>query len=239
MNKLRLFLSFLKIFFRGELEKEYFFLPKIFRSYAPRKSVALDIGSNIGLYSFLLSFYFDKVYSFEPILEMCQRCHGIKKNIFINNVALGDKISQQIINTPIVNGKKVYGLSSISNVFQESHQQLVHIKRLDDYSDIKNVGFIKIDTEGFEDRVIAGARETIAENRPILMIEIEKRHNIESFQNISDIMKELNYKGFYLHANELKLIDSFSFDLYQKLTPSGKCIRPYLNNFFYLPKEKI
>ena len=239
MNKLRLFLSFLKIFLRGELEKEYFFLPKIFKLYVPRKSIALDIGSNIGLYSFLLSFYFDKVYSFEPIFEMCQRCHGIKKNIFINNVALGDKISQEMINIPIVNGKKVYGFSSINNVFQESHQQLVQIKRLDDYSDIKNIGFIKIDTEGFEDKVIAGARKTITEYRPILMVEIEKRHNIESFQNISDIMRELNYIGFYLYENELKLIDSFSFDLYQKLTPSGNCIRPYLNNFFYLPKEKI
>ena len=81
-----------------------------------------------------------------------------------------------------MNGKKVYGFSSINNVFQESHQQLVQIKRLDDYSDIENIGFIKIDTEGFEDKVIAGARKTITEYRPILMVEIEKRHNIESFQ---------------------------------------------------------
>lgn len=239
MNKVRLFLSFLKIFLIGKLEKEYLFLPKIFKLYAPRNSMALDVGSNIGLYSFLLSLYFDKVYSFEPIQEMCQRCHGIRKNIFINNVALGDKISEKIINIPIVNGKKVYGLSSIGNIFKESHQQLIHIKKLDDFSDIKNVGFIKIDTEGFEDKVIKGACKTIAENRPVLMIEIEKRHNAESFQNISDYMKELDYCGFYLHANELKVIDSFSFDLYQKLTPAGECIHPYLNNFFFIPKEKI
>lgn len=239
MNKLRLFLSFLKIYFRGELEKEYFFLPKIFKLYVPRKSIALDIGSNIGLYSFLLSFYFDKVYSFEPIFEMCQRCHGIKKNIFINNVALGDKICEEIINTPIVNGKKVYGLSSISNVFQGSHQQLIHIKRLDDYSDIKNIGFIKIDTEGFEDNVIKGAQKIISRDRPVIMIEIEKRHNQESFQYISQNMYGLSYKGFYLNEKKLKDISSFSFDRYQTVTSAGECIQPYLNNFFFIPREKL
>lgn len=49
---------------------------------------------------------------------------------------------------------------------------------LDDL-DLGDIGFIKIDVEGFEARVIDGACETIARCRPVMLIEIEEKHTGE------------------------------------------------------------
>ena len=55
---------------------------------------------------------------------------------------------------------------------------------------------------------------------------------------VSKIVHDLD-KNILIKTLKRRDIERQWFDLYQKLTPSGKCIRPYLNNFFYLPKEKI
>jgi hypothetical protein len=39
---------------------------------------------------------------------------------------------------------------------------------------LRGIGLVKIDTDGHEHRVLAGARETIASNRPLVVFEIGK-----------------------------------------------------------------
>ncbi len=42
---------------------------------------------------------------------------------------------------------------------------------------LKNVSLIKIDVENYEDPVLEGARKTITENRPVILIEIMGNRN--------------------------------------------------------------
>ena len=239
MNRFRFYLTLIKLAVTRQLEREYYYLPKLFKTFSNKGSTAVDIGANIGVYSYLMSSYFKQVHSFEPINEMYLRCSGLKENIQVRNIALSDEKCEKTIHVPIIGNRIIYGLSSLKNTFSESKKYRVNVDKLDNFTDIKSVDFIKIDTEGFEDKVIKGAQKIISRDRPVIMIEIEKRHNQESFQYISQNMYGLSYKGFYLNEKKLKDISSFSFDRYQTVTSAGECIQPYLNNFFFIPREKL
>lgn len=54
---------------------------------------------------------------------------------------------------------------------------------------------IKIDTEGFEDRVVLGAEQTLARHRPLLYVEV---HDRDKLQRLIGILKPLGY-GLVLH----------------------------------------
>lgn len=65
---------------------------------------------------------------------------------------------------------------------------------------------IKIDTEGFEDRVILGAKATIAANRPLIYAEV---HDRQKLQTLIGVLKPLGYAlavhstRFYRQGNAL------------------------------------
>ena len=66
------------------------------------------------------------------------------------------------------------------------------VRRLDGL-DLGDIGFMKIDVEGFEAQVIEGARETIARCRPVMLIEIEQAHTGESPAALIERIAALGY----------------------------------------------
>ena len=56
---------------------------------------------------------------------------------------------------------------------------------------------IKIDTEGFEDRVIQGARRTLTTHRPVLYIEV---HDRDKLQRVAAVLKPLGYSLILHHT---------------------------------------
>lgn len=59
---------------------------------------------------------------------------------------------------------------------QVGQKFVVTLARLDDFA-FDDVDFIKIDVEGHEEKVIVGGWKTIAAYRPLLLVELEERHN--------------------------------------------------------------
>lgn len=116
----------------------------------------IDVGAAIGEYCSCLDF--NTNYIFEPDKELMWTCQANLvnkdkvKNSFTYQVALSDKEGKETIFT---NGREE---------FWETET-----KTLDSYN-FKNVGFIKIDVEGFEEKVIRGGLITIISNNypPIL-----------------------------------------------------------------------
>ena len=97
--------------------------------------LAIDVGSNVGFYSYQLQKYFRKVESFEPIAScgemLLEFSKGLPKLTFI--MWRCQKVASTKINVPVLkNGSLNYGYSSISNDF-EQQQSFVSLKKLDDY----------------------------------------------------------------------------------------------------------
>ncbi|MBX9634950.1 MAG: FkbM family methyltransferase [Magnetospirillum sp.] len=149
--------------------------------------IVLDIGANIGLHTvaFARLAHRGHVFAFEPVAEMAERnsrnCSLNRlDNVTIVHCGLGEADSQLEMNV-VVSGDGMEGTSSfLDTVHVKTHPERyctrkVPVRRLDDVlAELEpkgRVGFIKIDTEGFEPLVLAGAMETIRRDRPALIVE--------------------------------------------------------------------
>ena len=194
-------------------------------------SVAIDIGANKGVYSYLLSRICRTVEAFEPnpkVCELLRRC--VPANVSVYEVALSNSNGAAEMLLPIhrtgrfsnqggtLQTKKVEG--------REFGTWPVEQRRLDEYG-FTEVSFIKIDVEGFELEVLEGAAETLARERPTLLIEIDeaqsKRPIAETFQALSDY----GYDGFCLRQ-ALHRVDRYR-------TPDG--FHPPGDNFIFFHRE--
>lgn len=226
------FIKLIKNILFLKVELEFFYLLFFFwkrKKFFKNKS-AVDVGSNYGIYSFLFSKFFKKVESFEPIKKHFIETNKLFTNVTVHNYALGNKDSIENINVPIINNKLIYGYSSIHTKFKNSISKKIYVKKFSKVFKYKTLAFMKIDVEGYEIQVIKGAFNLIKKFRPIIMIEIEDRHNINSFHFIFNQFKNINYSCYYLNKFKLKEITSSSGPLNQLSN------KRYINNFFFISK---
>jgi FkbM family methyltransferase len=142
--------------------------------YVKHHRVALDIGANVGLWSRNLCKNFVTVLAFEPV-AMFREClvrNVAADNLQVKDFALGDqRTTATMVITEGNTGHTHINPNSIGHGNTE-------VWRLDDL-DLDVVDYIKMDCEGFEYRVIQGAKDTIRRCRPVLVVE-QKPHEMYS-----------------------------------------------------------
>ena len=152
----------------------------------PKKlnSTFLDIGANIGYYSISVSKYgFKNIFCFEPIPRVIKQ---LDKNIKINQLeslieivpmGLGEKNETKIIYEDLEN----FGNSSLINQNNKKIKHNIKVINLYDFiyeRKIKDIDAIKIDVEGYEDRVLCKYIEKInhSELPKIIILEHSNSH---------------------------------------------------------------
>ncbi|MDA0941961.1 MAG: FkbM family methyltransferase [Proteobacteria bacterium] len=166
-------------------------IDRCFHHIKNRKHTAIDVGGHCGFWSFYLGGNFKKVYAFEPV-EIFREC--FKKNIPHGNVellpvALGNENGFVSMNIELENT----GATHISSNTNDLNK--VELKKLDDY-ELTDVDFIKIDVEGYENKVVLGAKETLLRNKPIIIVEqkgFSDRFNETQFEAV-DTLKSYGAK---------------------------------------------
>lgn len=171
------------------------FMHKYFKSYSNKNKVALDIGANIGTHTIYLSDYFAKVHAFEPqssvykllesniILNKCDNVHA-------HNFGLGStNTSVQMEKYDLAKPNNQGGIGIDKTGL--SGGEKIQVKVLDELN-ISNIGFMKIDVEGYELDVIKGAIQTIKKSKPIIIIELNDKTKNDRDQ-IVGILKSLGY----------------------------------------------
>jgi FkbM family methyltransferase len=194
--------------------------------------VSIDVGANDGIYTYALSKISIKVESFEPQVDCLDLLYSYNaKNVNIHNCGLSNINGLLKLNIPVVGGKARRGYASFKNKTKSDVEIIVPIRRLDDFN-FESIDFIKIDVEGYEKEVIEGAVNTIKNNSPIILIEIEQRHlSSVNIHDVFQLIKNLNYQGFF-YLNKLRYpISEFQLDKHQNY--QNKNI--YINNFIFLP----
>ncbi len=218
---------------RGEAEI------RLLKNLVNKHKCAIDIGAYLGAYTFFLARLATHVYAFEP-QDQCVSflTRAYSAGVTVHKVALADEAGEAKLHIPNNQGScsqaaRLDAEAGVGTLAADYATRCVPVKRLDDYA-IDNVGFIKIDAEGAERRILLGAHATLARNRPTLLIEIEDRHIDEDIDAIFTLLTTLGYQGEYWH-NELKPIATFDVDAMQCRRLRGDRHAPYINNFIFTP----
>lgn len=176
--------------FRGEqgIRKLYFY------PYLP--CVFLDVGCNLGSWTLPALAKGSPVYGFEPDERyLDDLIETIKINNF-NHAFHG--ICAFVFNKSnvLVNAGEIENVWSIS---------------IDDFVESFNIGpeYIKIDVEGFEQRVIDGAMNTFKKYKPKVLVENHDWVSKTMGTQIREKMEDVGYQ--YIHAGRLSDDVSYSF----------------------------
>lgn len=134
--------------------------------------VCLDIGANIGCISQALVSNGFVVHAFEPQPQVFALLCENTPSATHYNVAVGETPGTATM--PVVHYSDKNNFGGIG-LFDKSiyGNYTVPVVTIDSYN-FSNVGFIKIDVEGFELSVLKGATETITRCKPIMYIEDDR-----------------------------------------------------------------
>lgn len=169
------------------------------KRFLKEDSVVIDAGANIGAFSVFSAHTSQrgKIYSFEPNPEtysILLRNTGEYPNIEAFNFGLGDSLEEKDLILAENSGSSTIEDSGMG-VNALSPKIKVQINTIDNFvreNGLTRVDFIKMDTEGYESKIIEGARETIQRFSPILSL--SAYHHPEDKKKIPDLVRSINPK---------------------------------------------
>ena len=188
-----------------KLDREFYFKKKyeednfdfIFKNnFFKKPFIFIDIGSNIGIYSLIISTNFKnckKVLAFEPIAETYEKFKlNIQKNLLDNriealNIALSNTNENKKMKSIFKNKKMQSAVYEIAN---NGNVEII-AKVFDDLYNFNNNNiFIKCDAEGHEYEVMQGLKKNIKNNNCLILIEILDRN----FAKLDLLLNKLDYR---------------------------------------------
>ncbi|MGE4061895.1 MAG: FkbM family methyltransferase [Rhodospirillaceae bacterium] len=209
---------------------------KMLPAFVPPGRAAIDVGANKGVYTYHLSRLCPHVYAFEPNPKMYRvLCRTLPKNVTAYTCALSDSAGSAELIVPIHGGFFSNATGSLNPLKKEHRHGTMSVEtRTIDSFKFTNIGFIKIDVEGFEKTVLLGARETLMRERPVVQVEMEEVHTGEPIEVSHAFMKQFDMDGFFVRDGRLLALASFDADRdhRQRVRKPG-----YVNNFIFKPRE--
>jgi FkbM family methyltransferase len=161
----------------------------------------IDIGANFGFHTLEFAELVEHghVFSFEPQkLVYYQLCGNVILNGFDNvttyNTALSDEVNVLKMENLQYHSEVDINIGNAHlDACYDNGYNLVNVNTLDSYN-FENVSILKIDVQGYEPRVLDGAKETINKNKPTIFIEVEEPqlYGMES----KDIFERLDALGY-------------------------------------------
>jgi FkbM family methyltransferase len=204
---------------------------ELLKNKIKEKPVIFDVGGNQGqsIEKFQKIFTNPIIHSFEPIKSefniMFNKFNG-NKNIFLNNVALGEKITEKEFHvTPNSANSSFNKINFKSEWFKNKKtysddknygitSQKVKINTIDNYCNehnIQTIDFLKIDTQGYEDMVLKGSYNKLKNNDiKAISAEIMFDNVYEKYFSFSDIEKYLLPNNFRMVGLDLVSNNLFS-----------------------------
>ena len=202
----------------------------IYKMKLRKQPVIFDVGANKGqsIERFLKIFPDSTIHAFEPIKEEfleIKKKYSNNQNVYINNLALGEKDENKALNVMIRSGtSSFYDLNEDTEWLKTRSEQYktstkdfktntenVKVITLDSYCEKKKIEFIdllKIDVQGYEDKVLAGSKKNLEKDSinaietEIMFDDVYKKNlnfsDIESF-----ILPHFRFCGIKTYNNNL------------------------------------
>lgn len=199
-----------------------------------RDRISLDVGANKGIYAEAMRPASLAVHAFEPNPKMLRVLRRLAHpSVVIHPIGLSDRTGTADLLIPWYGkGFSNQGASlSDAKAAGEHAKVTIDTRRIDDLA-LGPVGCIKIDVEGFEQSVIAGATQTLRRDRPTLLVEIEEHHTGRRLEDDLAAICAHGYRAYALVEGQLTDLARIDLDLWHR----QRVGRPgYLFNFIFLP----
>lgn len=164
----------------------------------------LEVGANTGFWTCNLSGKME-IHAFEPnpftYAKLKENTKDLE-NVFTYQVALGE--------ANYTTRLKAHLKATHDSLIVKEHDFTgvtitVQVQPLDSMN-IRNVGLVIIDTEGYEMQVLIGARETLRKDKPRLVIELHKPYK-QQYKGVTALLRSFGYGWFLVQeAGTLFLI---------------------------------
>ncbi|UII25810.1 FkbM family methyltransferase [Fulvivirga maritima] len=175
-----------------------------------KSMIVFDVGANIGQTATYFNKLFPRatIYSFEPVKKSYEELKDNTQNlprVKANNIGFGERNESIEITlnpnpTCTANSLKPELMNTNSNGVKET----LDIKKIDTFCEengLKNIDFLKIDTEGWEIQTLMGAANTIAKhNIKAIICEVgftNENNRNTPFQRVNEYMSN---NGFYFYG---------------------------------------
>lgn len=166
---------------------------------------SVDVGAKTGMYSTRMLAHSATVIAFEPNPD---HAHLLRKvfggRVEVHEVALSDKEGPAVLRLPT--GKPgratIEETNRLEGVGGSMQSIPVSTGRLDDMGQA-DIGFIKIDVEGHEMAVLAGATQTIARCRPNMLIEANNAHSPGAVNRLAEWAGATDLRVFFMAGARL------------------------------------
>lgn len=156
---------------------------------------AWDIGTNRGNHAAFMRLHCRELYCFEPNPVEYNRARALltmAANVSVLNIGLSSVIGK----LPFFIDSNASGSSSFELEGRQPNFG-ADVSTGDDISTkyaMKDIDFIKIDVEGHEHSVLLGMRNLIAQNRPVIIMEILSENNRPDI-NLREILEDYEFFG--------------------------------------------
>lgn len=211
----------LRVNLEGRYERESLQIIKEFfrkEGFVGERSIAIDVGANVGNHSIFFADLYESVYAFEPhpMLFKLLKLNCENRSIKAFNYALSDTNGQ----LTLVQNEINLGESKLSEEYQSNDVVLaVQTRRLDDFfEDCERISLIKIDVEGHEVSVLIGALQTIKKSRPVVIIEQQCLDFNNGSSDALRFLEALDYKFFTVEDRFEYRYDALGRSLYFALS---------------------
>jgi len=214
---------------------EYWLLPKL----CPKDQTSLDIGGNRGWFAYYMARLSREVHVFEPNPICLSQLARLKtRNMTIHEFALSDRagVAKMRFDPNNTGTGTIEAANNLTNNpgIREVIELDVMVRTLDSLA-LSEVGFIKIDVEGHEPAVLRGGQALLAANRPVLLMELELRHNPSAFEEVWSLLDPLGYQMKCCTRAGLQSVDRTRIAKLQIGRPETNSA--YVNNFVFTPPK--
>ena len=174
-------------------------------------NTVLDIGANKGYYTSLFSVLVGRhgeVHSFEPVPESYKRLQELNtqlKNVFSNNLAVGQESGTATINYDPLDSEKATLIDTTLSLPKKSQTEVISIDEYVENLKLTFVHFIKCDVEGLELEVLRGAMNTLKTLKPKVSLEITLAEN--DLKEAIHLLRSAGYSNFNKIEKDYPLFD--------------------------------
>ncbi|MEZ4401794.1 MAG: FkbM family methyltransferase [Kofleriaceae bacterium] len=188
-----------------------------------RQRTGVDVGAKVGMYTYRIRANSSDVVAFEPIPMFNRMLAAVfdGKRGRIEPFAVSSQPGRVTMRLPYDRANaQQFGRATIEPTNPLTHAMVARVEELeveartiDSYA-WHAVGFIKVDVEGHELAVLAGAEKTLAHHRPNLLVECNHEHNQGGPARLASWLADHGYQAVFLDGDRLTPIEQYDPDVH-------------------------